>query len=80
MAGNPGIWGLIEHVSLCRFPSLIEQVLRPSGSLGLQLQINLYNTIWLFVATCVAYGVGSSLLGKVARLPLIASAADQRVP
>lgn len=62
----------------CRFPSLVEQIFR--GSLGGTVQINLYNTIWLFVAASVAYGSGSSLLGTVARLPLVGSAADQRVP
>ena len=66
---------------LARFPSLIEQVVRgPLGGAGVQLQINLYNTTWLFVAVCVAYASGSSLLGTVARLPLISGAADQRVP
>jgi uncharacterized membrane protein len=62
------------------FPRLLEDVFRPALSgPGLQIYISLYNTIWLFVFACVAYGVGSSFLGKVARLPLIADAADQRV-
>ena len=66
---------------LVRFPTLIERVARgPLGGAGVQLLINLYNTTWLFVAVCVAYAAGSSLLGTVARLPLISGAAEQRVP
>ncbi|KAK9823459.1 hypothetical protein WJX72_002907 [[Myrmecia] bisecta] len=61
-------------------PGLLESVLKPSLSgPGLPIYINAYNTIWLFVFTCVAYGIGSCLVGTTARLPLIADAADQQI-
>ncbi len=62
----------------CRVPSLFEQVFR--GALSGQIRISLYNTIWIFVATCVSYGIGASLLGGSARLPIVADTADQRIP
>ncbi len=64
----------------CRLPGLFETIIRPpmSGP-GLQIYITLYNTIWLFVAVCVAYGIASCLLGQTARLPYLAEAADQQV-
>lgn len=39
-------------------PGLLESLFRPpmSGP-GLQLYINAYNTIWVFVFVCVAYAV-----------------------
>ncbi|KAL3160671.1 hypothetical protein ABBQ32_010586 [Trebouxia sp. C0010 RCD-2024] len=61
-------------------PGLIENVLRPpSSGPGLQAYISLYNSIWLFVFVCVAYGVGSCLIGQTPRLPFVADAADQQI-
>jgi len=59
-------------------PSLFEQVFR--GALSGQIRISLYNTIWIFVVSCVTYGCGASLLGGSARLPIVADTADQRIP
>ena len=43
---------------LCRLPGLFENLFRPpSSGPGLQAYISLYNSIWLFVFVCVAYGV-----------------------
>lgn len=45
----------------CRLPGLFENLFRPpSSGPGLQVYISAYNTIWLFVFVCVAYGVVSS--------------------
>ena len=63
--------------------SLVLQVV-PKGflttGLGTTLFININNSVWLFVAISVLYAVASCLIGEIARLPLIAGAADQRVP
>ncbi|KAL6750818.1 hypothetical protein V8C86DRAFT_2796564 [Haematococcus lacustris] len=50
-----------------------------SDPLALQTYITAYNTIFLFVAVSVAYGMGASLVGQSARLPLVAEAADKQV-
>uniref|UniRef100_A0A7S0RS17 Protein TIC 20 n=1 Tax=Chlamydomonas leiostraca TaxID=1034604 RepID=A0A7S0RS17_9CHLO len=50
-----------------------------SDSLSLQAYISTNNTIFLFVAISVAYGMGSSLVGQNARLPLVAEAAETQV-
>ncbi|KAF8070935.1 TIC20-II [Scenedesmus sp. PABB004] len=61
-------------------PRLAEQVVSPPGAgWGLQAYITAQNTVWIFVAACVAYGVASSLLGQAARIPLVADAAEQQV-
>lgn len=62
-------------------PGLIESVLqvRPMGGPGLQLYITGYNTIFIFIFACVAYGVGGSLAGRSARLPIVSEAADAQV-
>lgn len=38
-----------------------------------------YNTIFLFLFACVAYGMGSCATGQTARLPIVADAADAQV-
>jgi uncharacterized membrane protein len=61
-------------------PRLAEQVFStPTGGWGLQAYITAQNTIWVFIAVCVVYGVVSSLLGQAARIPLVADAAEQQV-
>lgn len=62
-------------------PGLIESVLkiRPMGGLGLQLYVQVYNAIFLFIFAAVVYGVVSSMIGKTARIPLVADAADAQV-
>ncbi|GAB4819498.1 hypothetical protein N2152v2_006544 [Parachlorella kessleri] len=61
-------------------PGLLESVFRPPmGGPGLQIYITGYNTIFLYVLFCVAYGVGSCLVGQSARLPIVAEAADAQV-
>ncbi|EFN53875.1 hypothetical protein CHLNCDRAFT_136015 [Chlorella variabilis] len=61
-------------------PGLLESIFRPPmGGPGLQLYITTYNSIFLFLFACVAYGVGSCLVGQTARLPLVADAADAQV-
>lgn len=46
---------------------------------AVQLYITLQNTIFLFLFACVAYGVGSCIVGQTARLPLVSDAADAQV-
>lgn len=61
-------------------PGLIESIVRPPmGGPGLQVYITLYNTIFLFLFACVAYGMGSCATGQTARLPIVADAADAQV-
>ncbi len=47
------------HVRLLQvLPGLLESVFRPPmGGPGLQIYINAYNSVWLFVFVCVAYAV-----------------------
>lgn len=51
----------------------------PQDELGLQAYMTAYNTLFLFVAICTAIGMGSSLVGQTARLPMVADAADSQV-
>lgn len=44
------------------------RLMLPTPSL---LLLQLYNTLFLFLFACVAYGVGSCLTGQTARLPLV---------
>lgn len=44
-----------------------------------QAYITSQNTIWIFVAASVVYGVGSALLGQRGSIPFIGDAADQQV-
>lgn len=61
-------------------PRLAEQVLStPTGGWALQAYITASNTIWIFVAAAVLYGIGASLTGQAARIPLVADAAEQQV-
>jgi len=62
-------------------PGLFESVLkiRPMGGLGLQLYIQVYNAIFLFIFAAVVYGIVSSMIGQTARIPLVADAADAQV-
>ena len=61
-------------------PRLIESLISPpTAGWGLQAYISAQNTVWLFVTACVLYGIGSSLLGLMARIPFVADAADQQV-
>jgi uncharacterized membrane protein len=62
-------------------PGLIESVLklRPMGGPGLQLYITAYNTIFIFVFACVAYGVASCMAGRTAKLPIVGDAADAQI-
>ena len=60
------------------FPGLIESVLkfRPMGGIGLQMYVQVYNAIFLFVLVAVVYAIGSNIIGSTARIPLVADAAD----
>ena len=50
-----------DTVPKCRLPGLFENLFRPPTSgIGLQVYINVYNSIWLFVFVSVAYGVVSA--------------------
>lgn len=47
--------------------------------IGTQIYVEASNTIFLFVAICVAYGMGACAVGQTPRLPLVAEAADSQV-
>lgn len=51
---------LKQVVTCCSLPSLLERVFpTPMGGPGLQVFIQVYNTIFLFVFVCVSYGIVS---------------------
>eukprot|EP00878_Enallax_costatus_P008192 GHUV01008565.1.p1 GENE.GHUV01008565.1~~GHUV01008565.1.p1 ORF type:complete len:126 (+),score=26.23 GHUV01008565.1:377-754(+) len=59
---------------------LLESVLHPpEGGPALYLYTSGLNTLFLFVAVSVAYGMGSCAVGQTPRLPLVAEAADTQV-
>lgn len=62
-------------------PRLLEQLVSPPTTAGAALQayIGAQNVIWVAVAACVAFGVGSALLGKEGRIPFVADAAEQQL-
>jgi len=62
-------------------PGLLESVLKlhPTGGLGLQIYIQIYNAIFLFILVSVGYGLVSCIGGRVARIPFISEAADAQV-
>ncbi|GBF93270.1 hypothetical protein Rsub_06002 [Raphidocelis subcapitata] len=62
-------------------PRLLEQLISPPSAPGLALQayITAQNTIWIAVAACVAFGMGSALLGREVRLPFIGDAAEAQL-
>jgi uncharacterized membrane protein len=61
-------------------PRLLEQVFSaPTAGWGLQVYIMMQNTIWIFVAAAVLYGIGASVTGQTARIPIVADAAEQQV-
>jgi uncharacterized membrane protein len=62
-------------------PRLLEQLVSPPTTAGLALQayISAQNAIWLAVTAAVAFGIGSALIGREARIPFIADAAEAQV-
>lgn len=61
-------------------PSILESVFRPpAGGIGLQLYINLYTAIFLFIFVCVSYAIVSCLAGKQVSLPIVGEAADRQI-
>jgi len=61
------------------FPTLVERTFTPRGGIGFELLVVFYNTVFLFLVACFAFGIISCLLGKTPRLPIVAEAADQQV-
>ena len=62
-------------------PRLFESVLsllkiRPMGGIGLQIYMTVYNTIFIFIFACVAFGIAYCLAAKTVRLPFVAEATD----
>lgn len=53
--------------------------LHPTGGLGLQVYVQIYNAIFLFIIVSVGYGLVSCMAGNVARIPFISEAADAQV-
>lgn len=51
----------------------------PSDSFGIAAFTAINNTIFLFIAVSVAYGMASCAVGQTPRLPLVARAADSQV-
>ncbi|GLJ18213.1 hypothetical protein SUGI_0322230 [Cryptomeria japonica] len=48
----------------------------PYNGIGLSLLTSFDTTVFLFLLTCLVYGSTSCLMGQVARLPLVADAAE----
>lgn len=63
-------------------PQLLERLFATpgGGGFGAGVIVLLYNTVFLFLFTCFAFGVTSCLLGRSPRLPIVADAADAQVP
>jgi len=61
-------------------PALLERVFTFRDGVGFQITIVCYNTVFLYLVACVLFGIGSCLLGKNPRLPLVADAAEAQVP
>jgi len=58
----------IHECALQVLPGLLESVFRPPmGGPGLQIYINAYNSVWLFVFVCVAYAVVRARAGAPSR-------------
>jgi uncharacterized membrane protein len=62
-------------------PGLLESILgkAPMSGFALQIYINAYNTIWLFVLGSFLFAVGKVAIGQTPRLPLVADAADAQI-
>ena len=61
-------------------PRLLESLASPPAQgWGLKAYITAQNSIWVLVAATVVYGIASALLGKVARVPFVAEAADAQI-
>lgn len=59
---------------------LMDTVLHPpSGGPALTVYVAGTNTIFIFVAVCVAYGMGSAAVGQTPKLPLVAEAANTQI-
>jgi hypothetical protein len=58
MTLNHDKFAILTGDGLCSFPGLLEGIWRPPMTgVGLQVYINAYNTIWVFVFACVIYAV-----------------------
>jgi hypothetical protein len=51
----------------------------PAGGVGLDIYMSVENTVFIWIAVSVAYGMGSCVVGQIPRLPLVAAAADNQV-
>ncbi|EFJ17591.1 hypothetical protein SELMODRAFT_68710, partial [Selaginella moellendorffii] len=60
-------------------PNLVERTFGPARGLGYSLLVSFYNTVFLFLVACFAYGVISCVLGRTPRLPFVADAADAQI-
>ena len=49
-----------------------------TGGPGLEIQVLMYNTVFLYVYLCSVVGVGASALGKNVKLPLVGDAAESQ--
>lgn len=58
---------------------LLQVLSTPTGGWLLQAYITAQNTIWIFIAAAVLYGIGASLIGQSARIPLVADAAEAQI-
>jgi len=61
-------------------PRLLESLASPPAQgWGLKAYITAQNSIWVLVAGVVAYGVACAVLGRGARIPFVADAADAQI-
>uniref|UniRef100_A0A7R9VIB5 Protein TIC 20 n=1 Tax=Chlamydomonas euryale TaxID=1486919 RepID=A0A7R9VIB5_9CHLO len=60
-------------------PQVILSNFAPSDELSLSAFMTAYNTIFVFVLVSITYAMGSSLVGSVGRIPIVAEAADSQV-
>ncbi|XP_057862419.2 protein TIC 20-v, chloroplastic isoform X2 [Cryptomeria japonica] len=55
---------------------IVDHAFEPQNGIGLSLLTSFDTTVFLFLLTCLVYGSTSCLMGQVARLPLVADAAE----
>ena len=70
-------WQALLLDILLMLPGLVETVVRLPVKNPLVMAG--YNALWLFLAVSVLWAIGSNLLGRAARLPLVANAVDAQM-
>ncbi|KAH7432938.1 hypothetical protein KP509_07G046900 [Ceratopteris richardii] len=60
-------------------PIIVQRILSPRSGLGLDLLIVFYNSVFIALLGAIVFAVISCLLGRIARIPLVADAVDNQL-